>query len=355
MPPPGVNPLGGVPNSERPAGDAVSGTRRSVAHLMGFHGWGSWLMMRHSSLVVLVFCLGLLGPAPHVAKAQTTTEGLPATAFPVFGSLGKRDPPKGDEDFVVPPFPEAYQSAQSAKALAASRYGFSWWYRAGSASQAAESAKYTCTQAWGDDCFIVGQEKKIVLEGEAITNFFFAKAEYIDLDADYDRVVLGSPDAPVNIIAYQAFTSPQSRDFHKKTFKHLRSKYIDKGLVRYAFRDLARNELDVKAGMIARCHPPDRFYEVVEAIFKKQKDWKKKEARLFDAVSKFGLAADELNACLANKEAETLILSSRHEGMNFLGVRFAPTFVINGYVYHGVRSKKRLSKILDRLLKENKG
>ena len=53
----------------------------------------------------------------------------------------------------------------------------------------------------------------------------------------------------------------------------LKKKWIDTGKVKLVLRDFPLDEPALRAAMIARCAPPDRFYAYVDTFFAAQDKW----------------------------------------------------------------------------------
>src|SRR4051812_35808270 len=52
-----------------------------------------------------------------------------------------------------------------------------------------------------------------------------------------DDMVMGAATAPVTLIEYASLTCPHCAAFNSGTFPQLKANYIDKGLVKYVYRD----------------------------------------------------------------------------------------------------------------------
>ena len=51
-------------------------------------------------------------------------------------------------------------------------------------------------------------------------------------------MVLGSAEAPVQVIEYASYTCPHCASFHGDQFKQLKENYIDTGKVRFVYREV---------------------------------------------------------------------------------------------------------------------
>ena len=67
-------------------------------------------------------------------------------------------------------------------------------------------------------------------------------------------IVLGNKNAPITIIEYASLSCPHCAYFARDAFPQLKNEYIDKGLVKFIFRDFPLNQHALTAGIIAKCH-----------------------------------------------------------------------------------------------------
>ena len=88
-----------------------------------------------------------------------------------------------------------------------------------------------------------------------------------------EDMVLGDPNAPVTIIEYASFTCPHCKNFHEGTFKKLKQNYINTGKVKFILRDVYFDRYGLWAAMVARCDSSNKFYGIVDEIFRKQSEW----------------------------------------------------------------------------------
>jgi protein-disulfide isomerase len=152
-----------------------------------------------------------------------------------------------------------------------------------------------------------------------------------------DRI-LGKPDAPVTIIEYASLTCPHCRHFETDVLPRLKEKWIDTGKVKLVLRDFPLDEPALRAAMVARCAPPDRFYGFVDTFFKSQEEWavaRDPKAALQRLAQLGGMSKKDFDACLANPESENKIVESRLIASQQLDVDATPTFFLNGTKFDG--------------------
>ena len=150
-----------------------------------------------------------------------------------------------------------------------------------------------------------------------------------------DRV-LGSTAAKVTVVEYASVGCPICAEWGKRVYPAFKAKYIDTGKVRFVYREmLVGNDVEVTAAatgyLLARCAAPDRYFEVVEALYRDQeKVFKTPRPALLAIAQGAGLSEAQFTACLA-KDASYEALYKRVELNAKTGdVHATPTFVVNG-------------------------
>jgi protein-disulfide isomerase len=175
----------------------------------------------------------------------------------------------------------------------------------------------------------------------------------IDVDAALAERAIGSADAPVTIVEYASLTCPHCAAFHAETFDTLKERYIDTGKVRMVFSNFVLNAIDLRAAMMTRCVPAERFFSFTAVLFKTQNSWARAADPLAE-IAKIGRLAgvDEatFKACMASEALANGLIAQRQEGTK-AGVASTPTFIINGERVVGGHSIDELAAIIDPLLK----
>ncbi len=165
--------------------------------------------------------------------------------------------------------------------------------------------------------------------------------------------VLGDPKAPITVIEYASFTCPHCAHFNTQILPEIEKKWIDTGKVKLIYRDFPLDQVAAKAAQIAECVGKDRYFGVVDLIFRSQPTWAAASdpiAELAKPLRIAGLGENEVKACLAN-EAKANEVVADAKGGETLGVDSTPTLFINGQVYKGARSVEELDSTFTKLLK----
>lgn len=181
-----------------------------------------------------------------------------------------------------------------------------------------------------------------------------ARAEPLPTDQALADRVLGNPDAPVTIFDYSSLTCPHCATFHVQTLPKLKDQYLDTGKAKLVFRDFPFDAAALRGAMMARCAPKDRYYAVLDVLFKQQDKWTR-AADPIKALAQLGKLAGisqaDFDACMANQALADGILKMRMDGEQKYKVDSTPTFVLNdgaGRV-DGAQPFEKFAEAIDKL------
>jgi protein-disulfide isomerase len=172
------------------------------------------------------------------------------------------------------------------------------------------------------------------------------------LEISKDDRVLGNPDAPITIVEYASLTCPHCAHFTNEVLPEIKKEWIDTGKVKLVLRDFPLDEPALRAAMIARCAPPNRFYAFADTFFAAQDKWA--GARDYrEALARLaklgGMGKDEFDACLKNTALENKIVEQRLIASKELDVNSTPTFFVNGSKFTGAPTAEEFNKVLSNL------
>ena len=151
-----------------------------------------------------------------------------------------------------------------------------------------------------------------------------------------EDIVLGDPNAPVTIIEYASFTCPHCKNFHEGTFKKLKKNYIDEGKVKFILRDVFFDRYGLWAAMVARCGNSEKFYGIVEEIFRRQAEWTKGEEdiQIANNLRKIGLSigmdSETIGECLSDGDMAQALVNEYQKNAEKDKISSTPSFLING-------------------------
>lgn len=184
--------------------------------------------------------------------------------------------------------------------------------------------------------------------------------------------IVGNPDAPVTVIEYLSYTCPHCREFAMQGEEILKLGYVSKGDLRYEYRDVAANPVDLTAAMMARCGAPEKFPGNHSALMMAQPQYnalmrlatKAQTDRWFNgdkAARRRAVASDlnlyaiferrgytrvELNRCLADQALADRIEGAIKADVETYGPIPTPSFVVNGTMLEGVHTWDQLQQAL---------
>ena len=178
------------------------------------------------------------------------------------------------------------------------------------------------------------------------------------LGQDAPKVVemsMGNPEAGVTVIEYASLTCPHCASFHARTWPELKANYVETGKINFIFREVYFDRVGLWAAALARCGGPERYFGIIDILFKKQSDWSRKEdpAQIVEALYAIGRQAgldnDAMQACLQDREMLQAMVAVFKETTEADGVNSTPSFIINGEKA-GNMSYEDFAKRLDGLL-----
>jgi protein-disulfide isomerase len=167
-----------------------------------------------------------------------------------------------------------------------------------------------------------------------------------------DRV-LGQADAPITIVEYASMTCPHCAHFENEVLPELKKKWIDTGKAKLVMRPFPLDQVALRAEMLARCLPPERYYPMIETLFKTQEKWAVQDWRpaLGRTARLAGVSNKEFDACLANKALEDEIVQSRLAASTQLDINGTPTIFVNGKKFEGPPTVEALDEVLSDVAK----
>jgi protein-disulfide isomerase len=154
-----------------------------------------------------------------------------------------------------------------------------------------------------------------------------------------DDVTIGAADAPLHLIEYASATCPHCAAFHAAAWDALRSQYIERGRLRFTFREMATPPAPVALAMfqLARCETvdPGEYFRRVAHLFERQRAILStgSGAGVRDALlalgAEWGLSAEQVMACLNDPAGAERIMRSMEQA-GTLGIHSTPSFILNG-------------------------
>ena len=183
--------------------------------------------------------------------------------------------------------------------------------------------------------------------------------EAADVDvSSITEMFIGDADAPVEVIEYASFTCPHCATAHINLVPELKKNYVETGKVKFIYREVYFDKYGMLGSMVARCGGTEKFFGIVDLIYKGQDNLldparKGDDAGAVEALRKIGRLAgidnDALDACLSDREKLTTLLAWFQQNAKEHGINSTPSFVIDGQKYSNMNYRD-FSRILDEKL-----
>ena len=177
--------------------------------------------------------------------------------------------------------------------------------------------------------------------------------------------MLGEKDAPVTIAEFSDYQCPYCGRFFSSTFSALKTDYIDRGKVRYVFRDFPLEQIHSqarKAHEAAYCAGDQgKYWEMHDLLFQNQAELNIEVLKKF--AEKLRLAPNAFATCLTSDKYAGEVDRNLREG-TALNVNGTPTFfigkstaddVFDGASIVGAQPIGAFRAAIDDLLKETEG
>ncbi len=166
--------------------------------------------------------------------------------------------------------------------------------------------------------------------------------------------VMGSPDAPVEIVEYGDFECGWCAQFATVTEPDVRQRLVQTGKARFRFVDfpLSIHRNTMSAHLSAGCAADqNKFWEMHDRIFQGQNEWNAAATSnpkkvLAGYAKELGLDEDAWESCFDDRKHMARIQASMAEGGR-LRVSSTPTFIINGRMMPSSISYDALKAMVD--------
>jgi len=169
--------------------------------------------------------------------------------------------------------------------------------------------------------------------------------------------LLGSPAAPLEVIEFGDFECPSCARFATLTEPDVRTRLVDKGIIRFRFIDfpLAMHRNTWPASRAAACADEQgKFWEMHDQLFETQDQWNGEATSNPNAIfkqlaGKIGLNQQQFDQCVDSKKTQAKIQA--HEALaaqQHIGA--TPSFIIGGKIVEGPRPYDEFKAIVDSAL-----
>ncbi len=147
----------------------------------------------------------------------------------------------------------------------------------------------------------------------------------------FGELVIGNPDAKVEVVEYASMTCGACASFHELYFPQLMTKYISTGKIKFILRNQIRDAADLYASKAAHCSNPYNSLLLTGELFLRQQEWVNSNYResIVNIIEGAGIKRDKVENCIDNSELQTAIMGMMQEGIR-RGVTSTPTLYLNG-------------------------
>lgn len=147
---------------------------------------------------------------------------------------------------------------------------------------------------------------------------------------------MGNPDAEVTVIEYASLTCPHCASFHVQTWPDLKANYVETGKINFIFREVYFDRLGLWAAAMARCGGPEKYFGIIDILFKKQAEWSRQDdpndvvKSLYAIGRQAGLTNDQMQACLQDRAFMEELVEVYKRTTEEDSITSTPSFIING-------------------------
>lgn len=149
-------------------------------------------------------------------------------------------------------------------------------------------------------------------------------------------MAMGDPDAPVTLTEYASLTCPHCASFHTATLPQIKEDFIDTGKVRLVYREVYFDGPGLWAAMLARCAGEDRYFGVVDVLYRTQQEWLAGSdanavmANLYKVGRQAGMTDTAMDACMADRDFGLKLVETFQTNAGADNIDSTPSFILDG-------------------------
>lgn len=152
-------------------------------------------------------------------------------------------------------------------------------------------------------------------------------------DITAEDYTLGPADAPVVMFEYASMTCPHCARWAREVFPLLKEHYIDKGYVRYVFREFPLDRVALTVSVAGRCLPRESYIPFVELMYSELETWAQQEdlrGAIKEMARRAGMSGDDFEKCLSTDTDAKKIVERQEQSVKDYCIGGTPTFFIQG-------------------------
>jgi protein-disulfide isomerase len=166
-----------------------------------------------------------------------------------------------------------------------------------------------------------------------------------------EDMTLGNAKAKVTVIEYASASCSHCARWNEEVYPAFKAKYVDTGRVHYVFREFLTPPIDLAAAafLMARCAGKDKYFTVVDAVFRAQPEmYSTGDIRgvLVRIAGSAGMSEDKFTQCVSNDEALKALNDRVEKYAREAKITGTPTFMVNGKKLDGETSLADLDKAI---------
>ena len=146
---------------------------------------------------------------------------------------------------------------------------------------------------------------------------------------------LGNADAKVKVVEYASASCSHCAKFNNEVFPAFKAKYIDTGKIHYTLKEFLTppNEVSAAGFLIARCAGKDKYFTVLDSIYKNQTEmFQTGDFRgvLLRIAQSAGMTEEKFNSCVQDEAALKALDARVTRAVQNDKITGTPAFVVNG-------------------------
>ena len=150
-----------------------------------------------------------------------------------------------------------------------------------------------------------------------------------------EDMTLGNPQAKVTVVEYASASCSHCAKWNEEVWPSFKTKYVDTGRVHYVFREFLTPpvELASAAFLMARCAGKDKYFSVIDAVFRAQPTMYSTgdiRGELLRIANSAGMSEQEFTQCIRDDEALKALNDRVEKAQREAKITGTPTFVVNG-------------------------
>lgn len=148
--------------------------------------------------------------------------------------------------------------------------------------------------------------------------------------ADYTE---GKADAPLTLIEFASMTCTHCAHFTTEVLPQIKANYIDKGHVRYVFREFPLDRVALAASVAGRCLAREAYLPYVEMMYSELQTWvtqQDQRSAIKEMARRAGMSGDEFEKCLSTEDDAKKVVASMETASKNYCIGSTPSFLLNG-------------------------